>query len=304
MAKRIFKLEAHQLQFDRQGFIVLPFIRPEEVQKLNILFDELHPDVNQSGFFSGSYSSDFDYKKAASDAIVGVFSRAYEEIFMDYAPFGGAFLYKVPGANSELAAHQDWTIVDEKNNVALNCWVPLQDITADNGPIMIMPGSQYDNFNVVRAPTLPFFFSGNDELVRKNLIPMIVPAGTAVILNQSVIHYSPDNKSNKVRKAITAGIKSKGAQMYFHYKIPDQDALEVFAMEDDFLISFRDFANDISKRPYMGKSVGQIPFTMPQPDAESLKKLLESMRTKAGFAPEKSPDRGFFQKLKSYFQTS
>jgi hypothetical protein len=293
MAKRIFKLEEHQLHFDRQGFIVLPFITADEVQELNALFDRLHPDVNQSGFFSGSYSSNFDYKKAASDAIVRVFSRAYEDYFTDYTPFGGAFLYKVPGANSELAAHQDWTIVDEKTNVALNCWVPLQDITADNGPIMILPGSHFDNFNVFRAPTLPFFFSGNDDLVRENLIPMIVPAGPAVILNQSVIHYSPENRSTQVRKAITAGIKTKGAQMYFHYKIPDQDALEVFAMHDEFLISFKDFANDIGKRPYLGESVGQIPFTMPKPDTESLKQLLNMMKTKAGFAPKKAPNSFF-----------
>lgn len=301
MGKRIFKLEEHQIQFDRQGFIVLPFIGPEEIQELNALFEKLHPDVNQSGFFSGSYSSDFDYKKAASDAIVTVFTRAYEELFQDYTPFGAAFLYKVPGADSQVAAHQDWTIVDETSEVALNCWVPLQDITAENGPIMIMPGSHFDNFNVVRAPTLPFFFSGHDDLVRKNLVPMIVPAGTAVILNQSVIHYSPDNRSTKVRKAITAGIKSKGAQMYFHYKIPDQEAVEIFEMDDDFLISFKDFANDIGQRPYLGNSIGKISFTMPQPDQDTLREMLMMMRTKAGYAPTKSPVPGFFEKLRTYF---
>jgi hypothetical protein len=302
MGKRIFKLDEHQEIFDKQGFILLPFIHADEIERLNAFFDEQHPDINQSGFYSGSYSSDFDYKKRASDEIVRVFSRAYAELFIDYAPFGGAFLYKVPGANSELAAHQDWTIVDEKEHIALNCWVPLQDITADNGPIMIMPGSQYDNYHVIRAPTLPFFFSGHDELVQKNLIPMIVPAGTGVILNQSVIHYSPDNKSNEVRRAITAGIKSKGAQMYFHYKAPDRNELEVFEMDDDFLISFKDFGNDIGKRPYLGKSRGFIPYTMPQPDPDSLKNLLADMKTKAGFAPDTRPITSFFQRMRSYLK--
>lgn len=283
MAKRIFKNEEHQKLFDKQGFIVLPFVGEEEVKQLDSLFDELHPNLNQSGFFSGSYSNDFDYKKKASDEIVKVFSNAYERLFTDYTPFGAAFLYKVPGANSELAAHQDWTIVDEQKNVALNCWVPLCDVTIENGPIMIMPGSHYDNFNVIRAPTLPFFFSGDDDMVVKELIPMEVKAGTAVILNQSVIHYSPPNKSSKIRKAITAGIKSAGAQMYFHYKVPDKDELEVFEMDDSFLISFKDFVNDIGKRPYLGKSIGFIPYKLPQLQGNELYAKLKEMKEGAGF---------------------
>lgn len=283
MAKRIFKSDEHQRLFEQQGFIVLPFITEQEVLALDTLFDELHPSLNESGFFSGSYSSNIEYKKKASEAIVKVFSRAYQELFINYTPFGAAFLYKVPGANSELAAHQDWTIVDEQKNVALNCWVPLCDVTIENGPIMILPGSHYDNLNVVRAPTLPFFFSGEDEMVVKELEPMEVKAGTAVILNQSVIHYSPQNKSNKIRKAITAGIKNEDAQMYFHYKMPDKDELEVFKMDDDFLISFKDFMNDIGKRPYLGKSIGFIPYKLPQLTGEALYEKLKEMKTKAGF---------------------
>ena len=302
MSKRIFKSDEHQQLFDKQGYISLPFIGAEEVAHLNQVFDELHPDLNTGGFFSGSYSSDIDYKKKASTEIVKAFSRAYEETFTDYTPFGGAFLFKVPGASSELAAHQDWTIVDETKNVALNCWVPLTDITIDNGPIMIMPGSQYTNFPVIRCPTLPFFFSGNDDLVLQNLNPMIVPAGTAVILNQSVIHYSPQNKSNNVRKAITAGIKSKGAQMYFHYKVPDKNELEIFEMDDDFLISFKDFGNDIGKRPYLGKSVGFENYELPKLNREELHLKLEKMKKMAGFKSNGQKTSGLVASIKSVFQ--
>jgi hypothetical protein len=283
MSKRIFKSEEHQRLFDKQGFIVLPFITPQEVAQLDKLFDELHPQLNEGGFFSGSYSSDIVYKKKASDAIVNAFSRAYQEIFTCYTPFGGAFLYKMPGISSELCAHQDWTIVDETQHVAINCWVPLCDVTKDNGALSILPGSQFDNFNVIRAPTLPFFFSGNDDLVMKELIPMEVKAGTAVILNQSVIHYSPPNNSKKIRKAITAGVKSEGAQMYFHYKIPDKDELEVFKMDDDFLISFKDFGNDIGKRPYLGKSIGFISFDSSRLDGGKLHAKVKEMKESAGF---------------------
>lgn len=293
MSKRIFLSDEHQQTFDRHGFLVQPFLSEGEVTRLDALFDELHPELGGSGFFSGSYSNDFDYKKRASDAIVEVFSRRYAELFIDYAPFGGAFLYKVPGADSALAPHQDWTIVDETRQVALNCWVPLCDVTLENGPLMILPGSHFDRLNTVRAPTVPFFFSGNDDLVMQELVPMEVKAGTAVILNQSVIHYSPDNRSGKVRKAITAGVKSAGAQMYFHYREPDREELEVREMDDDFLIRFENFAETIMQRPVQGTPIGHIPYVPPVLEREALKVKLREMKTGAGFemnGPMAEPD--------------
>lgn len=302
----IFK-DSHQQQlFNKQGFLVVPFLTNDEVGACNALFDSLHRQNESSGFYSGSYSGDSAYKQKASQEIVSIFSRAYADLFKNYTPFGASFLYKVPGKNSHLSAHQDWTIVDEKKAVALNCWVPLTDITEDNGPLMVLPGSQFANLNTIRCPTLPFFFSGNDELVMQELEPQLVPSGTAVILNQSLIHYSPPNTSSNTRRAITAGVKTSGAQMCFHYKIPDKDVLEVFEMPDDFLLGFKDFASDIGKRPYMGKSIGMLPYALPQFSPKELSEALSEMKTKAGFIsrtpkPASVESESWWKKFKRFF---
>lgn len=301
MSKRIFKSKEHQEIFNRQGFITLPFLNVEELKFLNDTFDELHPSLNQEGFFSGSYSNDMNYKKKVSDVIVKTFHRAYEKYFTNYQPFGGAFLFKVPGENSDLAIHQDWTIVDEEENVALNCWVPLQDIDETNGALHIVPGSHYDKYKSLRSPTLPFFFSGNDQDVEAAAIPMYVKAGEAVILNQSVIHGSAPNHSNQIRKAITAGVKSKGAQMYFHYKVPDKDELEVFKMDDSFLISFKNFFEDIRKRPYLGESVGLKPYSNPILEQSNLRATIERLTAEAGF-PHTYPQEEKGNMLQRLFQ--
>jgi hypothetical protein len=130
---------------------------------------------------------------------------------------------------------------------------------------------------------MPFFFSGDDDLVVNELVPMEVKAGTAVILNQSVIHYSPANTSTKIRKAITAGVKSEGAQMYFHYKAPGSELLEVFEVPDNFFLTFKDFIADMGKRPYWGKSIGFMPDKLPRLRGEALVQKLYEMKTKAGF---------------------
>ncbi len=281
----IFKDPEHQKLFDRQGFLVVPLLNDREVAHMDALFDKEHPDLPESGFFAGSYSRDFDYKKRVSEEIKVVFKRAYDGLFQNYTTFGGAYLFKMPTPDSDLFIHQDWTVVDESKHVALNVWVPLCDITPENGPLMVLPGSHYPFYPVLRAPTMRYFFDHDYQQAMDQLIPVIVPAGTAVVLNQSLIHYSPPNRSNKIRKAITSGVKTKDAQMIFHFKDPEStsDLIEKFEMDDDFFIHFEDFFKDIYKRPMVGKSVGMVSYTVPMLSGEDLTNTLRKMKEDAGF---------------------
>jgi len=272
----IFKDPELQRQFDENGFVKVPFLNEAQIKELDELFDELHPELPAEGFISGSYSSDIEYKRNASDHFKRVFHDSYERIFKDYAAFGGSFLFKMPSENSDLVLHQDWTIVDEEKYVAINCWVPLCDTDENNGTLMVVPGSHYANFPVHRAPTLDFFFNGNDDLVREKLVSMNAKAGEAVILNQSLIHYSPPNRSGKIRKAITSGIKTKGAPMMFYYydRAAAKPELDVYEMDEDFLIMFDDFGTDIFLPPKHGKKVKTIGYKLPKPDRKEMKRLL------------------------------
>ena len=282
MIKPIFQNKDDQELFDKQGFIVKPFLDLESVTSLNNYFDSNHNLDGVDGFNSGSYSSDFEYKKRCSDFIVRTCSPFYEKLFTNYEPFGGAFLFKTPGTKSELAAHQDWTIVDEKEFVALNCWIPLCDITIHNGPIQILPGTQFNNIEVLRAPTLPFFFTGNEDVVQNEFESMEVSAGTAVILNQSVIHYSPSNNTDKIRKAITAGVMSKGAEMIFYHK-KNNNQVDQYHMESDFLLKFDNFLEDIGSKPKNGRYVKTIDYQVPNFKRDILKQLILDVKTQAGY---------------------
>ncbi|MCB0754795.1 MAG: phytanoyl-CoA dioxygenase family protein [Flavobacteriales bacterium] len=282
----IFKDADLQRQFDENGFVKVPFLNEAQIKEVDELFDEFHPELPTEGFISGSYSPDIEYKQKASDHFKRIFHESYDRIFKDYTAFGGSFLFKMPSENSDLVLHQDWTIVDEEKYVAINCWVPLCDTDVNNGTLMVVPGSHYANFPVHRAPTLDFFFNGNDDLVREKLVPMNAKAGEAVILNQSLIHYSPPNRSEKIRKAITSGIKTKGAPMMFYYydRAAAKPELDVYDMEEDFLIMFDDFGTDIFLPPKHGKKIKTIDYKLPQPDRTEMKRLL------AKFAGEEIPE--------------
>jgi hypothetical protein len=307
MSKVIFKDAEQQSLFEKQGFIVLPFLSADEVTALNEIFDILHPHIaGDAGFVSGSYSADFDYKEKASNEIVKIFSRHYEQLFVNYQPFGAAFLFKMPNVHSHLSIHQDWTIVDEEKYVALNCWVPLTDVNEKNGALHVVPATHYDKIKTLRAPTLPFFFSGNDDVVEKASLPMYIKAGEAVILNQSVIHYSPPNNSQSIRKAITAGVKSKGAPMVFHYRnnASGDARIERFSMPENFLISFENFMEDILHRPKMGSSDGFVDFDTTPLNREELMKRVRAIKNTTGNNDSKGKSHeGVYKKLAKLFMS-
>jgi hypothetical protein len=105
------------------------------------------------------------------------------------------------------------------------------------------------------------------------------------------VHYSPPNTSGKIRKAITAGVKTKDAQMIFHYKDATRtdNMIEKFEMDDDFFIQFENFFEDIFKRPTVGKSTGFIEYEVPMLKGEKLALLIKEMKIKAGFEYKESP---------------
>jgi hypothetical protein len=282
---KIFKDSAQQELFDKQGFLIMPFLNQEEIAHMDKLFDELHPNLPSSGFFAGSYSPDFEYKKRVSEEIKVVYKRRYDEVFENYTAFGGAFLFKIPSPDSDLYMHQDWTVVDESENIALNIWVPLCDITPENGPLMVLPGSHYKNFPVIRSPTMPQFFDKAPQVLKEEMEMILVKAGEAVILNQSLVHYSIPNNSPAIRKAITAGVKTRDTQLIFHYKdaARTDKMIEKFEMSDDFFILFENFFTDIFQKPKMGRSIGFIEYEVPVLEPDELMKLVREMKTGAGF---------------------
>ena len=258
MFRRIFQSDDLHREFTRKGFVVIPFLTIPEFQKLKSKFEEEHPVLPAGGFHSSTYSSDRIYKKRNSDFITAIFKDHFDDWFVDFRPLGSAWLYKLPGKRSDLILHQDWTIVDESRFIAANVWVPLVDADVENGTLHVLTGS-HRIFPGLRGPTIPFPYQGNEDAIKSNLIPLIVKAGDAVVLNQALVHQSPENRSGKTRAAITSGIVSKKADLkfYFHDRDHSTPVVREYAQNDDFLIKFDDFFADIRSAPTFGSATGK-----------------------------------------------
>lgn len=248
----IFKDKDLQKEFDEQGYVKVSLLDCNDIDTLTRMFYQFHSNIQANSFGASSFIQNKSEKIIIRDTLFPIFSPYFEKLFINYSYFGSSYLYKTKGKDSQLAPHQDWSIVDEKKFVAINIWTPLIDTNENNGTLYVLPKSQSQKHFTLRAPTIPFNFQNKIDKVIKNSIATNAKAGEAVILNQSLIHFSSPNLIDEVRIAITSGIKSKGAPMLFHYKNGSKD-IERYIMPEDFLLDFDDFANDIYKRPEKGK---------------------------------------------------
>ena len=253
----IFKDSALQQEFDENGFVKINLLDAAVIEKLTSLFHQIHTNLESNTFNSSTFFKTKKRKLEIRDALYSIFLPYFETIFCNYTYIGSSYLYKTKGQNSAVQPHQDWTIVDEHKYVAINIWTPLIDTNEQNGTLYVLPGSQAQKQFTLRAPTIPFPYQNRMNKVIKDCIPTNAKAGEAVILNQSLIHYSSPNLADDIRIAITSGIKSKDAPMIFHYQ-NEHKHIERYAVPEDFLSDFDDFSKDIYERPKHGKLIEVI----------------------------------------------
>ena len=264
--KTVFRDEAHQNNFEKNGFISLPFFNTEEVEALKKLYNDLHPE-DEKGFFPSTFSKDKSYRQKADSEIRRFCERSIEKYCKDVKVVCGSFIVKNPGPDSGMCVHQDMSLIDESRFTGINIWVPLCDLTIENGAIFVLPGS-HRLFPTYRGSSIPEFFSPIDE---KDLInymePLLLKAGEAVFFDQSILHYSPPNYSDNIRIVTNTYFTHKDTEFRTYYWNQDEhgdNKLEAFAQDDNFMTNFEQFGDNIRDRPKVGESLGLVEYNFPK----------------------------------------
>jgi phytanoyl-CoA hydroxylase len=132
------------------------------------------------------------------------------------------YIFKQPSIGGEVGCHQDATFLYTDPITVTGFWFALEDATLDNGCLWAAPGGHLTGlrqlfkrtggmtdddgtvFEVLDATPLP---TPPDELV-----PLEVEAGTLVILDGLLPHWSDANRSPKSRHAYTVHCISAAAE--------------------------------------------------------------------------------------------
>ncbi len=108
---------------------------------------------------------------------------------------------KLPGSHTEVGYHQDFAYTPHTNDDIVTALIMLDDLTAENGCLMVAPGSH-------RGPIYTLFegetFTGFIEpevsaTLKRAELPVTGPAGAVCLMHTRLAHGSAANASEKPR---------------------------------------------------------------------------------------------------------
>ena len=260
-----------QQVFDHKGYVQIPFIGAEQVAALKqAYFDTLHQSggsllASEADFQSKSlvtYDFTFidrnpDYKRLVYNTIVQALDGAQRSVLADYRPIIANFIHKKPHGG-EVPLHQNWSFVDERRCTSVSIWCPLVDSTAANGTLQFVDGS-HKRFGEVRGPMVPWELNQiQQDIITTQLAPAgNIQAGHAVVLDDSIVHYSNINQTEGLRLAIQLILVPREERCIHFYMNPQEsrDKVDKLEVDVDFFMNFHPW-----KKPEGCTRLDTLPF--------------------------------------------
>jgi hypothetical protein len=119
-----------------------------------------------------------------------------------------AFQVKPASPTDHLAAHQDSSVVDERDAHSLSAWVSLHDSTEESGALFVLPGSHRFGSRARIGTATDDLAPLHDTIERHARVIPAAP-GQVVLLDHALVHGSLPNRSGRRRIAVTSHIVSR-----------------------------------------------------------------------------------------------
>lgn len=234
----IFKDSALQEEFDKNGFIKVSLFREDEVNHFKEFYQNNIIRDKQNYGFNVSIDEPDNLLRAKYNTFYReeVFP-AFEKLFVNPKFFTGSFMIKEPIPTGTVAAHQDWTFVDETKFYSIMCWISLDDVAIENGAMAFLKGSN-NFFSQVRGFPCPLV-PEPVEKYRYKLMPYMqvidTKKGEVLIFDNKTIHGSYPNMSKSTRHGISITLTQQDADFYAYYLKPNSDNMLVkYKVGNDF----------------------------------------------------------------------
>lgn len=226
----VFKSLKHKLAYQLNGYFVIEgFLDKNQLEQLQLFYERLnlfaHTRVSSYGVYTNNKEDLTAAQNKEIDAyITSVCMPSVQRYFKDYKVGGSIFLLKGKGDES-VPMHQDWNMVDEKENISFAIWSPLVDVDEGNGCLHVIPGS-HRWFKNLRSSTIQSVFLPLHSL-STSLKSIPIKKGDAVIYAHSLFHGSLPNKSAITRPTVCLSVLPINAQQINYVN----DGVEVKLMD-------------------------------------------------------------------------
>jgi hypothetical protein len=268
-------------KLSKEGYVVLPLLSQEEIEAVRAFYLKSKPSVSSEGFHSTHFSKDRAYKKTVHDFLKEVFQPYIQANLPGYRVAFCNFMVKEPGANSRMPLHTDWTYVDESKHRSLALWCALSDTSELNGALGVVPKSHLLPHNI-RGPKIKTpFHDFNEDLITHAGKLLEISAGTAVIYDHRLMHFSPPNLSKDTRIALNLILLPNEVSVKHYCVLDDPNQIVGYDVgADDFFLNY-----DAFEMPFTDSAPTIIPNPKISFSAQELAEFLPRIAWNAAQAP-------------------
>lgn len=240
-----------KVEIDKKGYFLTEFCLDAAVIDKAKEYLSLCDGEDNSAFYTSIWSED-EQKRAKDFEFIqqNIWPQISNE-FSGYKLIMANFMLKSPGAGSSLGLHQDWTFTEEDQFQSFNIWIPLIDTTSENGPLCLVPGSHRIK-NPIRGKNIDQVFPGETKWLKKYFgKTFLMKAGNPIVFSTQLLHYSEDNRTTKLRAAISMVIVPENSALVHYYLNPEkEEQINKIEIDETYFIkySLRDLPFDIKVR--------------------------------------------------------
>lgn len=265
-----------------KGYVKVELLGPGELEVLREGFAQLRPadgwapegtGLNRSTYHCTFLDEDTDYKRRASQLVHEVFGPALRRVIADHEILTSNFYVK-PAGTGRFQIHQNWPTTQDLSLTTLTVWCPLHDVDELGGTLQVVPGSHKVVPDIAAPTDEPFFGDIEDELIAHHLVPMPLRAGEALIFDDGLIHWSPENQREEPRRAVQIEMVPCGVTpiLYHLDRTGPEPRWELLAVDEEFFIEHS--ITEVIDRPGHLEAVGHAPYVNRKLSVDELVSLL------------------------------
>ena len=226
-------------------------------------------------------TANYDLILKVYQAVSPIIIEKLNKVFKEYDILTSGYLTKLPGDKSATGYHQDPTLVDEEIAETGNLWIPLQNVTAANGQLIVVPGSHRLVKNLRATPNCPLYYNAYKDRLGKYSVPIPLKIGQAVFFNHRLIHGSTNNMTETERVALVTAAKSSRSLPWDFYFIDEQKSKNLL---EHYHLTFDSFAKLIKdQRPVEAEYVDTISCQFEQMPWKDFVKFMHKEYAKATY---------------------
>jgi hypothetical protein len=265
VAPLVLKDRSLQEAVHKKGFAIRNLLSEQQISNLRNIYSKYHSfKTERGGMFYSLYSSDIKYRLAVHNEIQEVLQPTLDKHLQHYKVVINSFVVKASGPKSEFYLHQDTTALDEERYTSISWWIPLQDISAENGALCVVEKTHWF-FSRFRGASFPFAFHKIKDTIRSYLKPLRMKRGEVLIFDPRIVHNSLPNLSGKDRIVIVCGIFPENAEFITCWKDSNNhdSHIEFYKHSDDYTLKYPNFLHNCHDRPVSGTKIGESAHDFP-----------------------------------------